>query len=185
MALDYQDFSGPNASQDNIGGGTTRIFGAPVSYFTPLTGIKDWKALTDGTATALSEFATISTTHTFNTGYGFHTFYCTMDKGSIEWTPQGELDGRSFKGMAKGFMPGVDASWLGLMRQAKNDRWIFLFELADGQLMQLGSKRFPAYFLPEKIGSATNSSGIRGTEYSITTMESGPAMYTGTVTLFP
>jgi hypothetical protein len=180
--MDYQNHSGPNGTEDNIGGLTNRIWYAPKSAFAI---IQDVKSLSDAAVTDEAEYAEIATAHTFQTGKGFRQLYSTMDKGSVEAAPQGELDGRSFKLHGKGFYPGVDPKILGFFRKAKNDQFIVLCELADGTVWQIGSPRFSAYILPSKIGSATNSSGIRGTEYEITSMESGAVIYSGTITMHP
>lgn len=180
--MDYQDFTGPNATTDNMGGTTNRIFYAPKSYFTT---IQDVLALDDPGATTLDEFAEITAAHVFAVGKGAHFLYCTLDKGTGEFNEQGELDGRSFAGMLKGFTPGIDPALLGFFRMAKNDQFIFWPELPDGKLLQFGSPRFSAYMSAKKIGTATNSSGVRGTEWEVKSMESGPYLYSAALTLHP
>lgn len=180
--MDYQDFLGPDATTDNMGGTTNRIFYAPKSYFTT---IQDVLALDDPSATTLDEFAEITDAHVFATGKGAHVLYCTLDKGSAEFIGQGELDGRSFSGVLKGFTPGIAPALLGFFRMAKNDQFIVWPELADGKLLQFGSPRFSASILASKIGTATNSSGVRGTEWEIKFMESGPYIYSAALTMFP
>lgn len=179
----YADHLGPDGSTDNIGGLTNRIWYAPFSYFAD-GGIKDVKALDDNTVTAESEWSEISEDHEFlDPSERFAELYCTLDKGSVENTVQGDTDGRSFKMVLKGFHPGMNAGTLGFFRKAKNDRFIVLAEMADGKIIQVGSKRFCAYIVATKIGTATNSTGTRGTEFEITSMESGPMLYTGEILL--
>jgi hypothetical protein len=180
--MDYADFTGPDATTDNMGGTTNRIFWAPKRYFTT---IQDVKALDDPTLTNLAELAEITTAHVFEPGKGAHELYCTLDKGSVDYNSQGELDGRSFKGSLKGFTPGLDPGLLGLFRMAKNDLIIAWPELPDGKLMQLGSKRFFASMIVSKIGTATNSSGVRGTDWEISFMESGVYMYNASLMKYP
>lgn len=179
--IDYAQHTGPDGTQDNIGGLTNNWWYAPFSYFAT-NGIKDVKALDDASVTQESEWAEISDDHEFTApDQRFAKMYCTLDKGSVDATVQGDTDGRSFKFEFKGFYPGVDTAVLGFFRRAKNDRFIVLAELADGQIIQVGSKRFCAYIIANKIGTATNSQGTRGTEFIITSMESGPMIYTGAI----
>lgn len=176
---DYSDIVGPNGTEDNIGGATERWWFAPKDWF---ASIADVKKLDDGTATAFTDYSVIATDHTFTSGKGFIEIYCTPDKGSGSWAAQGETDGHSYKGTMKAFVPGINGTLLGMLRKLKNEKCIVLQELADGKVLQYGSPRFSAKVLATNIGTATNSSGVRGSEIEVTCMESGPVLYTGEIT---
>lgn len=180
--MDYQDFTGPRYDQDRMGGTTNRIFYSPKRYITTMT---DVLALDDVSATSLAEFVEITDPHVFAAGKGAHVLYCTLDKGSADWATQGELDGRSFKGTLKGFTPGLDPELLGFFAMAQNDQFVVWPELPDGKLLQFGSPRFSAYLIATNIGTATNSSGVKGTTWEVTYMESRPYIYSAALTLFP
>ncbi len=174
--MDYEDFSGPSGGADNMGGTKQYFYYAPLSYFNTI-------AIPDPAATTLTGKATITGTHTFLPGKGFHKMYCTLDKGSMEAAIQGEIDGRSYKQTAKYFYPGSDAAVHGFAAQAKNERFITLNVMPDGKMLQIGSEDFFAN-ISGKWGTGTNSGGIRGYEFDVNSMGAENIIYGGTVTLF-
>lgn len=179
MPLTYDDITGLNGLEDNIGGISTRVFWAPKSWFATIGAVADF-----ATATTASELVEISTDHTFTTGKGFLEIYSTRDKGKDEIATVGERDGKGSLNKGKIFNPGVNVAKLGQYRMMKNDSGIWLFELSDGVLIQLGSNRFPAE-QSVKFDTAQNESGVRGTEIEVTAFESFIQVYTGAVTMKP
>lgn len=176
---DYANLAGPVGTEDNLGGITTTMYYCPIGDFTTIADTAETLA----TFTTYANLATISSAHTFTGAKGFLTMYNTQDSGHVEYSRQGERDGYSYKIAAKFFYPGMAAAFLGFQRKAKNDRFIFIFVMADGVKLQVGSSAFPAYISPDKGGTATNSGGRRGFEFQIESMGSGPVIYSAAVTL--
>jgi hypothetical protein len=174
--VDYADFPGPQGGADNMGGTKQFFYYAPIDYF-------DTIEKPDPNDTSLEGKSIIPVSHTFQAGKGFHKMYCTIDKGNIEASQQGETDGHSYKQMAKYFYPGSDAAVHGLASRAKNDRFITLHEMPDGKVMQIGSEDFFAK-ISGKFGTGTNSSGIRGYEFEVASMAPDNYIYEGDITLF-
>lgn len=179
--MDYIDLTGPNGTEDNVGGTIDRLYYAPKSYFTTIQDTDENLS----TATTFAELSEINTAHVFAAGKGFHTMYNTQDSGSIEYTRVGERDGFTMKGVAKFFYPGSKSEMLGWIRQAKNDQFIFLFPLPDGVVHQGGSTLFAALLSPEKFSTGTNGGGRRGTEFQVEWFCSGPILYKAAISLYP
>jgi hypothetical protein len=171
-------FSNITRSQgiDNIGGTSEKWLFSPLAWITEL---KDVTELDDPAATTFDEYAEIADDHVFAAGKAPFAIYCTMDKGKGSFDPQGERDSRSAKGTFSMMTPGIDPKLVGMMRSAKNYSWIVWPILADGKIIQLGSPRFSCDVVC-KFDIATNSSGYRGAEITVTCMESGgPYRYSG------
>ena len=173
----YKNIAGPNGTQDNIGGTTQRVYFAPISAFDSIAAAVDL-----GSETNMAELSEISTDHTFTGTKGFFKSYCTRDKGNVKGTIVGERDGRGMKFDGMFFVPGSVIATLGGTRKMKNDQFVFLFEQADGTLLQIGTERFPAEVSIE-YDTAQNESGVRGTTFKVSGFESGPFIYTGAITL--
>lgn len=166
----------PETVIDNIGGTSETWLFVPRSYITTLQGTND---LDDATVTTMNQYSEIVDDHVFASGKTPFEIYCTMDKGTGKFSPQGERDGRSAKGEFSLFVPNINATTLGQMRKMKNERWIVFPVLADGTIIQLGSSRFTCDVTFE-FDLGTNSSGLRGTKITVSCMESaGPYIYSG------
>jgi hypothetical protein len=174
--MDYENLSGPDGTTDNMGGILQKVYAAPIRYFDSIKKVAT-------SPTTLAGLVDITDTHTFLTDMGFHKFYCTQDKGMVDAEPQGDRDGRSYKQDAKFFYPGSDSELHGFASMAKNDRFIFLAPMVDGTLMQIGTEDFPAEILG-KFTTATNSGGVRGYEFTVSSMGPRNYIYKGTVTEF-
>lgn len=177
MAIDYEDLSQPDGQENNMGGTQQTIYYAPVRDFLSIKAPIAVPVLPE-------DAVVIPDTHTFKTGKCFKPIYCTLDKGSVEFNTQGERDGHSYAKSAKIFFPGAKKNAMGFAALIKNDKVIVEIPLADGVVVQLGSADFYAEFKP-KFTSATNSAGVRGWEFEITSMAPNPYIYEGTITLTP
>lgn len=174
--MDYIDFNGPDGQSDNMGGTTQRLWYARKADFLVIQ--------VPTLAVTLSDIVTISTAHTFKTGKCFKEMYSTRDTGELNAESQGDTDGKSLKISAKSFLPGSTPLSHGFAKLAKNDQFIVIEEMADGQLLQVGTKRFPAT-CTAKFGSAKNSSGVKGYHFDWETNETSMLVYTGAVTVIP
>lgn len=179
MALAYTVIAGPNGLNDNIGGLTKRYWFAPISEFTTIEAVLDFKDA--GGSDTADELVEIVADHTFAVGKGFITGYCTRDRGTFKATVVGDRDGRGSRMTAELFVPGTNELTLGQLRMIKNDSGIWLLEGADGIVYQAGSERFPCEATVE-FDVAKNESGVRGTKIMLDWFESFVTIYSGTIT---
>ena len=178
--IDYTNLTGPNGQEDNLGGSQQIVYYAPIRDFDTIIA-----PVPLATATTDAELVNISTDHIFSTGKMFLTAYTTEDKGELDYEVQGDPDGFSVKPVAKFFYPGAKEEILAFIAKAKNDQFIFMFPLADGTVLQVGSEQFPARIKP-KWNSATNSAGVRGAEIEVTQIvASSPVIYSGVISTTP
>lgn len=175
--VDYTDMNGPDGTEDNMGGT------AQVIYYAPVRDILTIQKPVNN-PTTMAALAEITTAHVMKTGKKFTRLYVTMDTGEINDEPTGERDARGIKSTCKIKHPGQTSDILGLVNQAKNDRFIFLIPLADGKVRQLGSDQFYAEFIG-KVGTGTNSGGYRGVEGEITAFGPKLLLYTAAIPLTP
>ncbi|OFY87855.1 MAG: hypothetical protein A3F72_03000 [Bacteroidetes bacterium RIFCSPLOWO2_12_FULL_35_15] len=177
MVIAYEDLGTPDGQEDNMGGTKQKIFFAPIRDFLAIQ-VPNPAAVTPGAKVE------IATAHTFVVGKCWNQLYCTLDKGSVEFNVQGERDGHSFGQLAKIFHPGAKKEAIGFASLVKNDQMLVLVPLADGTMIQIGSADFYAQFKP-KFNSGTNSGGVRGHEFEISSMAPVNYVYTSTVSLVP
>lgn len=175
--MDYLDVAGPSGTEDNMGGTAQKIYYAPV---------RDILTIQDTVASpaVLGDLVRVPTAHVMKSGKKFQELYLTMDTGEIEDDPTGDRDARGVKTTLKGKTPGQNATLLGLMSQAKNDRFIVLVPLADGTIRQIGSAQFYAEIIG-KVSSSKNSSGYRGIEWTIEAFGPRPIIYDAAVPTTP
>lgn len=177
MAIAYADHAGLADQAQNMGGLTQTIYIAPVRDFATIEAV----AAAPATEAAAVE---ITGTHVFSTGKKFMKVYCTLDKGEVSFEPQGERDGRSFKQLAKIFHPGAGVDEAGFAALSANDKFIVIVKMPDGKMIQIGSADFYAEIIG-KFGSGTNSGGLRGYEFEISSMAPVNYIYSGTIALTP
>ncbi len=175
--MNYATLAGPGGQADNMGGTKQFIYIAPIDDFLTIETF-------DPAGTTLASAAEIPGDHIFKTGKCFKKIYCTLDKGSLKSDKQGERDGRSFKDMCKIFYPGSDLDVTGFANIVKNDRMMALIPMPDGKVRQIGSEDFYAE-ISAAFDTGTNSGGIRGTEFEISSMDSRMKIYTGVISLTP
>jgi hypothetical protein len=180
MALGYSKITGLNGLEDNIGGITKRAWWCPERNFTTIEAVLDFTGIVIGTTA--DELVEITEDHVHPVGEGFIEVYNTRDAGEVKGNTVGERDGRGSKMSGNVFVPGLNPLKLGNFRMMKNDSGIWLFEMADGIVIQLGSKRFPTEQMLE-IGTAKNESGVRGTKITVDSFESFITIYSGTITI--
>lgn len=175
--MDYLDVNGPSGTEDNMGGTAQFVYYAP---------IRDFATIQEPSANpaSLDELVEITTAHVMKTGKKFQKLYLTMDTGEVDDEPTGERDARGIKSVLKGKTPGQTSALLGLMSQAKNDRFIVIVPLSDGTKRQIGSNQFYAEILG-KIGTGKNGSGYRGIEWTIEAFGARPIIYNANVPLTP
>lgn len=164
---------------DNMGGASIRLLYAPVSYFAT-GGIK--KVPTN--PTDLEASVTISDNHVFKLGKGFHTIRCIIDTNKLKAGIVGERGGRGIKNEYEGKVSGNTRLMAALQAKMKNDEFIILVPLHDGQYIQLGSEDLPAEMMPEH-DTGTIESGVNSMMLKITEFTMRRTFYTGAITTFP
>ena len=122
--------------------------------------------------------------HVMKSGKRFYEAYITQDTGDLEMQSIGEVDGKSFKPVFKGFYPGAEDSALAFFNQIKNDVIIAIIELPDGKMIQLGNERFSMRVSPN-FKTGVNSGRGRGTEFEIVGFIPYIYRYAATVPITP
>lgn len=156
MALDYPDLVGPDGTEVNMGGTSQTC------YFARVDEINTYSA---PAASPANQYV-MTTAFAMKTGKKFHKGYITQDTGELEFGDNGEIDGKSYKAIFKFFYPGFGDDALQLANDIKNDKLIFIIELPDGKMIQLGSARF---FCSVKgnFKTTTTSGRGRGFEFEV------------------
>lgn len=171
--MDFADISAPSGDTNNMGGTKQRFWFAPVSYF-------DTIATPPATPTTLGQLVTITDSHTFLPGKGFHKAYITLDKNGVKFDVQGERDGRSYKQGFKGFTPGSTPEKDAIFSKAKNERFIVLVEETDGYPRQIGTEDYYAEMVAA-FNSGEKSADLRGYEISVESVSNYNYRYAGTI----
>lgn len=158
-----------------------------LAYYARLSDIDSLPAVPDlDDATSFADAVTLDGNITFNSGAGWHKFYCTQDTGMLEDTIVGERDGKSYHSKIKLFHPGKRSELLGWQRVFANTDMVWLVQDAEGQYRVIGSDAFPA-----EVETAVNSipetaEGRSGLTVEIGCASRGPApIYSGVITLAP
>ena len=182
FVIPFSNFTGPAPGKKNMGGTKTTVYYALKDDFDLAAGgLKDLPAA----PTSFSEYVTISDTHVFLAGKGFHTLEITLDKGQVKDDIQGDYDGWSFKNIFTGFYPGSEAEFAGFMSYFMNCRSIWLVPLADiptANIRQIGDINFYAQVKPS-YDTLTNSKGARGFPFTVETFNPVMLYYTGAIDL--
>lgn len=124
-----QDFEFPNGGENM--GGTGRVF-----YIIP-----ENRVSAIGTADDKKEVSSI----TLTPGSKFTTVYATEETGVLDFGPQGEIDGGSFRITVGWKTPGYGLDNLVLADSLVNGAFIVLARDTAGKLFIVGSKDYPAY----------------------------------------
>lgn len=166
----------------NPAGTGTEVLFAPKSYFDTLQKPTTTPAL-------IEDIVTITGTHTFQTGKGFHKMQVTDMTGQVMSEAVGEIDGKSFNHSWKGFIPNNDKKNQALLSKLASCEWIFLIpeETEAGTVYrQVGSYQHPAYAKTVKYDSGVVGAR-RGTDFEIESVghTTHAPFYEGTITYFP
>ena len=154
--LVYKDYMGPTGDEVNMGGV------AQMAYFAR---VEDILTFASAANAALNPYV-LTMPHIMKPGKKFNRVYSTQDTGEVDFGSNGETDGKSFKPTYKFFYPGITDDTLHFINDVKNDKLLFIVELPDGKMLQLGSSRFFMTVSPNF--KTTNTSGRgRGTEFEV------------------
>lgn len=114
------------------------IYGAPV---------KDFEVIAEppklSEATSYKEAGTISESHIFKEGKGFHRLQIFANTGTVDSAQIGEVGRLGSQNSLTGAIPN-DARSKGYLRRHQNQAMIYIVRDRDGKLVQLGSKNSAA-----------------------------------------
>ncbi len=165
---------------DEIASGVseTEIYGARISDFEEIKTIPALSA-----ASTFAEAATISETHTFKAGKGFHKLNILPDTGNVESQSVGNKGAKSVNNRFSGTLPGTSARNKGYHRAVKNAGMIFIVKTRTGENVQIGSLAGPAYFEEFTPNTGTAPEDVNGIPFVISAIDKVAApVYTGTIT---
>jgi hypothetical protein len=169
----------------NPSGTSTKAFFAPVSYFVTVA-TPDYQNITNP-----EDLLTITDSHVFEQGKGFHVLNITDETGELQSNAVGEKDGRSFEHIFNGFVPNNDAHNLALLSQMANCPYILIIgEMKQEGMVyrQLGNAFRGAYNSDDNnYTSGMASADRRGTSISFkaTGQPHHAPFYTGSIDLHP
>lgn len=149
--------TGPDGTEVNMGGTSQ------VAFFARVDDVLTWPAPAN---TPEANPYVNTTPFVMKQGKRFQKLYITQDTGDLDFGSNGEQDGKSFKPTLKLFYPGLDDDALQFTNDVKNDKLVFLVELPDGKMIQLGTSRFFMTVAPNFKTGVTSGRG-RGTEFEI------------------
>lgn len=175
MPLTYKDYLGPDGTEVNMGGV------AQIAYFARVDDVKTWA--TPSAAAGANPYV-LTVPHVMQTGKKFNRVYITQDTGELDFGSNGEQDGKSFKPTFKFFYPGIGDDALQFINDIKNDKLVFIIELPDGKMLQMGSSRFFCTVSPNFKTTTTSGRG-RGTEIEVTCFTPYIYVYAAAVPLTP
>ena len=179
-SFDY--FTLPASSGKNTAGMSLTWF-APVSSFTPSTGIKD----PPETGTDPGDTVIISTTHTFQTGFGFIPLPVDAEVSEMKLKSGGDSGSTTETTEMIAFLPGDSPELLELVHNICDEQLIAVqktAECANAQFKQAGCSCYPAKATYEFTSGTKKTGGRKG--YVITfTAICTPSFYAGTITEKP
>lgn len=169
-------------SCEPVGGLVGKVLIAPQKDFTLLND----PPVLEGYET-LEELVTVAVAHTFPAEKGFSEIEGVTETGTLKSTLIGNTGGKLFQNELVMEVAGSSAKLLGFLRAVKNLKFVALVEEAgNGQLRQLGSKRFPAMFSGIEHAIEAAQEGKNAVTLTIQDKQRWPApIYTGVVTLKP
>lgn len=174
----YKNLTSTGA-RDNMGGTSVEFLYAPISYFAD-GGIKTRPIDSED----LEARVTISQTHQFRPGRGFHKIRCILDTNKLKADPVGERGGRGIKEECEGKVSGNSKLMAALMAMFKNDEFIVLVRLHDNTVVQLGSEYLPAEILPSH-DTGSIESGVNSMMMKITNFTMSRTFYAGAIQYAP
>lgn len=172
--MDYKDLTGPDGTENNMGGTAQFIYWAPVG---------DILTFAKPAVNATNPYVNTQP-FVMKTGKKFYTLYTTIDTSELELGSNGEIDGKSFKPSVKLFYPGLSDDAVMLINRIKNDKIIMLVPMADEAIIQIGSDKFFAFATPNFKSTTTSGRG-KGTEIEIMSYQPNIYKYAATIPLTP
>ena len=175
MSLLYKDMTGPDGSENNMGGTSSIIYYASVS---------DILTFSQASAVVGANPFVMTQAFVMKTGKKFYQLYTTIDTSEIDAATNGGIDGKSFKPSFKMHHPGFSDDAILFMNTIKNDKLIMLIPLADGKIFQMGNDRFFCYANPAFKSTKVSGDG-RGFDLEFMSWQPNLVTYAAAVPLAP
>tara|TARA_R110002096_G_C14661308_1_gene728000 strand:+ start:5310 stop:5870 length:561 start_codon:yes stop_codon:yes gene_type:complete len=178
IALENMDFC---ANAESIPGVSPMdIYACPVSEFEAIIGLPAKDAVT-----TLEAAATIVGPHTFGAGKGFFKIAILPETGMVESSTEGEKGGKSIVNSFAATLPNISAKSKGFIRKFKNIPMIFIIPQLNGDNVQLGSAKSPAFMTEGTPSTGAKAGDPIGIPLKFADVQDCPApVYTGTITEF-
>lgn len=174
MAISYKDMTGPDGTENNMGGT------AQILYFASVQDILTWPT----PAVAPANQFVMTTPFIMKSTKKFFQLYTTIDTSELEIGGNGDIDGRSFKPSLKLHYPGFSDDAVLFMNTIKNDKLALIIPLADGSMFQMGSDKFFAYANPSFKSTTTSGKG-KGFDIEIMSWQPNILKYAAAIPLTP
>jgi hypothetical protein len=173
--LVYEDLEGQNGSFENPGG-TGRIV-----YFSSISEMETIQpAPVFGSGEALGDDVIITSDHVWKSGKKPNIMSMLPDSGKALAELVGDPGGKSVSSTFECKYVGVLKKVLGMQRKMKNDQFIFWIPLADGQVLQVGTKLLPAT-AEGGADFAGTKEGVRAMNVKVEATSQSAWLYTGTL----
>lgn len=128
---------------------------------------------------------TITTAHIPKPGKGFHNVYNTLESGEFKSGNKGGLDGQYQDQNYEGFIPGLRSSVSSYQRRTQNAEMIYIIEDGNGQKIQIGDRKYPAYIKFEAGTGKAGGDEVAGYKMMIKSYSTTTTFYNATIPLAP
>lgn len=137
-----------------------------------------------GPFTTFEQEITIEDDHTFKATHNWKKLVITLDTGEGGSKLGGDRDSRILQPSWKFRLPGLTKANYALQAKSKQDRFLFLFPLPSGIVIQVGTEDLYAELAMEDM-SGKNGGGYAGFECTVTSFARSNYIYEGAITLTP
>jgi hypothetical protein len=171
MSVTLDNVPGLNGG-DNMPGTGTTIWGIP-------------KADLQIVRTPGADGVTIQLAHVPKPGKGFYAFYNSLESGELKSSMKGGIDGRYQQQDYSGFIPGIRAVVLSILRKAQNVEMLWIAKLPNGTKIQLGDDIYPAYMSVETSTGKAGGDEVSGSKINIKSYGIATLLYDAEIPLRP
>lgn len=171
MSVTLDNVPGLNGG-DNMPGVGTTIWGIP-------------KADLQTIRTPGADGVTIEQAHVPKPGKGFYAFYNSLESGELKSSMKGGIDGRYQQQDYSGFIPGIRAVVLSILRKAQNVEMLWIAKLPNGTKIQLGDDIYPAYMSVETSTGKAGGDEVSGSKINIKSYGIATLLYDAEIPLKP
>lgn len=171
MSVTLDNVPGLNGG-DNMPGVGTTIWGIP-------------KADLQTIRTPGADGVTIEQAHVPKPGKGFYAFYNSLESGELKSSMKGGIDGRYQQQDYSGFIPGIRAVVLSVLRKAQNVEMLWIAKLPNGTKIQLGDDIYPAYMSVETSTGKAGGDEVSGSKINIKSYGIATLLYDAEIPLKP
>ena len=145
-------------------------------YYSPKRNIVGWPTLPENATTDMGELATYQGDFEMAADAVFKRIDMALNKGAVDYEPQGEKPSRTFlnKGVFK--HPYNNAAAAAFARQANADDFVFVVQQRDGKFRVLGNEMFETD-VKVSGGTGEGTTGEVGTNINVEVTDVCPAPF--------